>query len=365
MGLITDQKLVVFGGLGRQGASVATELIKRYPNAKISLVTRGAADSEAATKAKKGNPNVSVVTADLDKFETLSPVLEGAYGVFLVTAFWPAGVDGGTGATTPLNAQLERDAALNCFNACKNVKSVKHLVFSTLEDSRLCADFNADKALPADASSYVVPHFDGKGEASIDIINQQSETDLAVDFVYVGCYYGNWFGMKPVPNEDGKSYSLYLPLADKPHYTVDVADVGKIVAPLFERLPEFGATVWPGTSEKSWPIHGVVGSKQSGQEIADTFSEVCLDGAECKYVPLPVEAFIANGVKMGMPELVARDFGHMFGFFQCDTYMAVREKALEEGKDKGLTDFKGWLGHVKHMLYPPVATNGAAANGTQ
>jgi len=182
------------------------------------------------------------------------------------------------------------------------------------------------------------------------ILNEQS--DIAVDFVFVGFYYGNWFGMKPVPDEGGKSYSLYLPIADKPHFMYDVAETGKVVAPLFGRLPTFGTSVVPGGQDKSWPIAGAIAAKCTGEELAAAFSEVCLNGAPVKYVPLPIEDWIKNGIAAGMPEPVVKDFGAMFGLFQTQTYIDIREQALKDCTDKGMTDFKTWLGTVKGMLYP-------------
>jgi len=55
-----------------------------------------------------------------------------------------------------------------------------------------------------------------------------AQTDMMVDFLFVGFYYENWFGMKPNKGEGG-SYALYLPLDGKPHYMVCVSDVGKTV----------------------------------------------------------------------------------------------------------------------------------------
>lgn len=227
---------------------------------------------------------------------------------------------------------------------------MKHLIWSGLDPTYKCADFNMDKALKPLIGGYVVPHFDAKAEVS-DALNAQ--TDMAVDFVFVGFYYDNWFGMKPNKGEDG-NYALYLPLSDNPHYMVDVADTGRVAAPLFKRLPEFGGTSkMVGSGEPSWPIHGVIGDKLTGEEIAQAFSEVCLKGAQCTYVPVPVQGWIESGIKMGMPEPVVTDFGHMFAFFNTSTYISARQDAFETYGDR-LTKFKPWLEKVKGMLFPDV-----------
>ncbi|CAE8625819.1 unnamed protein product [Polarella glacialis] len=99
-GLTKDstETLVIFGGCGRQGLSVAKEACSLYPKCNVKLVSRGAPNSDRAKAAFEkcgGSNQVSVVTADCNEKDTLKPVLEGAYGVFLVTAFWPAEADGG------------------------------------------------------------------------------------------------------------------------------------------------------------------------------------------------------------------------------------------------------------------------------
>ncbi|CAD7976578.1 unnamed protein product [Amoebophrya sp. A25] len=343
---------VIFGGLGRQGESVATQLLKAMPDVTLRLVTRGDVDTDKAKKACEGKPNVSVVQAQLENPETLEKALEDAYGCFLVTAFWPAEVDGGSGATSALDPAFEKKCGLNCLEACKKM-GVKHLVFSTLENTTKCKSFNQDGALKADANGYLVPHFDAKGEVS-ELLNQQQ--DVAVDHVMVGFYYGNWFGMKPTKGEDGK-YALYFPLGGKPHFQVHHEDVGKVVAPLFKRgLPKFGEATWSG--EPSWPVTGCIGNKCSGEELAAAFTKII--GEEVTFVDVPVQGWIQTGISMGMPEIVCTDFGHMFQFYQTEEAIAIRDKALAEYKGEPLTKFEDFLGAVKDMLYPPEKAEEAA-----
>ena len=69
-----------------------------------------------------------------------------------------------------------------------------------------------------------------------------------------------------------------------------------------------------------------------------------------------MEGWIAAGVAQGMPEPVARHFGQMFGFYQCESAIAPRDKAYEEGIKAGnLAKFDDFLAAVKPMLYPPAA----------
>ena len=66
--------------------------------------------------------DVTIATADMDKPETLKDVLQDAYGVFLITAFWPREADGGNGANEPLNPVTEKNAAMNVINIATMLK---------------------------------------------------------------------------------------------------------------------------------------------------------------------------------------------------------------------------------------------------
>ena len=60
---------------------------------------------------------------------------------------------------------------------------------------------------------------------------------------------------------------------------------------------------------------------------------------------------------MGMPEIVAKDFGQMFGYYQCKTYMDNREEALKQAEANKVQKFRAWLEGVKGALYPDAELN--------
>ena len=72
-GLPENGVVVVFGGLGRQGGSVASAIAQEYPTASIRLVTRGDPESERAKAACKGNTTVH--KANMNDPASLKPVL--------------------------------------------------------------------------------------------------------------------------------------------------------------------------------------------------------------------------------------------------------------------------------------------------
>lgn len=363
MPLQSGDVCVVFGGLGRQGASVAKHLLKEVPGVKLQLVTRKLGDDKLA-QAKKDvgdSSDISVVQGDMANKEDCDRLLKGAKGCFLVTSFWPSAVDGGRECSAPMDVNFEKKCLTNVVTACVEQK-VGHLVYSYLEDTSKTAEF-VDMATaqgfkpPAGQEPYIVPHFDVKGEIA-NWLNDPSnlkDSGLLVDLVPVAFYYENYFGMKPTKQEDG-SYAMYLPLGGKPHFAVVSGDVGKTAAPLFKRAPVYGDQMLPGTKDqKSWPITGCVGSMLTGDEIAAAFSEVCLKGAKVVCVDVPVAGWIEAGIKNGFPEVVATDFGQMFGYYQTAVAQELRKKAFEENMSRGdMTEFKAWLEMVKAMLYPEV-----------
>lgn len=82
-----------------------------------------------------------MVQANLNDVDALKAALQGCYGVFLVTAFWPSAADGGRNADEPLSGNNEKQQALNAIEACK-AAGVQHLVYSSLEDTRLVDDWS-------------------------------------------------------------------------------------------------------------------------------------------------------------------------------------------------------------------------------
>ncbi|CAE8627840.1 unnamed protein product [Polarella glacialis] len=179
-----------------------------------------------------------------------------------------------------------------------------------------------------------------------------AQEDMPIDFTFMPFYYQNFFGMKPQKGKDGE-YALYLPLAGKPSHMVSVDDCGIVIAPLFGRLPTMTKKTVPWSSEKGWPVLAPIASMLTADEIAEAFSEVCLKGAKVIAIEPPVDGWVQAGIAQGTPELVAKDFGNMFGFFQTDSYCNSRGEAFLECKGK-MTDFKAWLETVKAALYPEV-----------
>jgi uncharacterized protein YbjT (DUF2867 family) len=85
----TDERtILVTGATGKQGGTVARQLIDR--GFKVRALTRDPGKESARALTELG---AEVVRGDLDAPETLRPALEGAYGVFSVQNFWETGYE--------------------------------------------------------------------------------------------------------------------------------------------------------------------------------------------------------------------------------------------------------------------------------
>jgi len=117
--------VTVFGATGMQGTSVVKGLLadkrKRYT---VRATTRHP-DSDKAKAVKALDPErVTLVRADFDDVASCADAVKGADGAFLVTDFY-----GGAG----MDPDVEEQHARNVIDACEESKTVRHLVFSTLE----------------------------------------------------------------------------------------------------------------------------------------------------------------------------------------------------------------------------------------
>ena len=176
--------ITVFGATGAQGGGLARAILadpqQRF---RVRAVTRKP-DSPAARARRIG---ADIVVADLDDAVSVRRAMEGAHGAFCVTNFWEHFSPEKELAQAHTMAQAALDAG------------VKHVVWSTLEDTR---EFVAPGSrMPVLMGKYNVPHFDAKGEANRAFIDAEVPTTL----LYTSFYWDNLihFGMQPQRGADG------------------------------------------------------------------------------------------------------------------------------------------------------------------
>lgn len=166
--------IAVMGATGAQGGSV----VKAFnalgnDNFQLRAITR----NPESEKAKAIEPLVNeVVKADGDDEESMVKAFEGCYGAFIVSNFWQ-----------DMDAKHEKETLLTCCAAAKKA-GLKHVVLSTLEDTRetIDASDNKDTWKVLNDEGMYVPHFDAKGEAT------PAYDELPVTKLYTCAYMENF-----------------------------------------------------------------------------------------------------------------------------------------------------------------------------
>ena len=185
---MADKKIIaVFGATGAQGGGLANAILDD-PDAEYTLraLTRNPSSDAAQALAARG---AEVVRADLDDEDSVRKALDGAYGAFVVTAFWEYN-----------SAEREQAQARVAANAAK-AAGLRHVIWSTLPDTRKHMPLDDDQ-VPTLLGKYKVPHFDGKGEAD----HIFTELRLPTTFLLTSFYWENFihFGMGPKKGANGK-----------------------------------------------------------------------------------------------------------------------------------------------------------------
>jgi uncharacterized protein YbjT (DUF2867 family) len=216
--------IAVVGATGVQGGGLARAILAD-PSSGFSVraITRDPGKDNAKALAAKG---AEVVSANLDDVESLKKAFAGAHGVFGVTNFWEH-----------FSAEREKAQAKNIAEAAK-AAGVKHVVWSTLEDTRqfMSAD---DKRMPILQEKYRVPHFDAKAEANA-FFGGLPATMLNTSFYWDNLYM---FGLAPKKGDDGQ-YAWAFPMGNAKLAGIAGEDIGKCALGIFKAGDQYiGKTV--------------------------------------------------------------------------------------------------------------------------
>ncbi|MFD3455002.1 NmrA/HSCARG family protein [Streptomyces sp. NPDC058691] len=312
---MSEKKIIaVVGATGAQGGGLANAILTD-PEGRFALraITRSADSDKARALADRG---AEVVVADLGDEDGLRKAFAGAHGAYVVTNYWE-----GMSATTEL-AQ-----AHNAARAAKEA-GVRHVVWSTLEDTRLQLPVT-DARVPVLEESYTVPHFDAKAEAD------RFFTELGVPTTFLRTtFYWEAFlqGFAPSRDEAG-SLVLTLPMGDSPLAGIAAEDIGRVALAIFARGEEFiGATV------------SIAGEHLTGEQLASAFAE--LYGEPVVYRPLTHDQFRALGIP------AAAEIGNMFQYYAeaADAFTGARDLDRVRDLHPGLQTFRDWLSAHKDAL---------------
>ena len=303
---MTEKKIIaVVGATGAQGGGLVRAILAD-PNGGFAAraITRDANSDKAKALAAAG---AEVVAATLEDPDSLRRAFEGAYGAYCVTFFWVHYSPEKEVADAQAMAAAARDA------------HVKHIIWSTLEDTRRWVPLSDDR-MPTLGGKYKVPHFDGKGEADAAFAG------LPTTYLLTSFYWDNFihFGMGPARGADGK-LAITMPLGDAKMPSIAADDIGHAAYGIFKRPELIGKRV------------GIAGEHVSGADMAAAFSKAL--GEEVRYNA------IGPSVYRGFGFPGAEDLGNMFQFkrdFESD-FRAPRSVEKTRELHPQLQDFATWL----------------------
>ena len=299
--------ITVFGATGAQGGGLARAILtdpqQRF---RVRAVTRKPDSPAARALAEIG---ADIVVADLDDAASVRRAMEGAYGAFCITNFWEHFSPDKELAQANTMAQAALDAR------------VKHVVWSTLEDTR---EFVAPGSrMPVLMGKYNVPHFDAKGEANRAFIDRGVPTTL----LYTSFYWDNLvhFGMQPQRGSEG-GLNFVLPMGDAKMPGIAAADIGACAFGIFVRGDELiGKSI------------GIAGEHLSGAQMAEQLARAL--GEPVRHVALSPKEYAA----LGFPG--ADDLANMFQFkteFE-DMFCSARRVECSRELNPQLQSFAQWL----------------------
>jgi uncharacterized protein YbjT (DUF2867 family) len=310
--------IAVVGATGAQGNGLVRAILNDTTGGfKVRAITRNANSDKAKELSALG---AEVVEADVDDKASLKKAFEGAYGAFCITFFWEH-----------MSPEKEKEHARNLAEASKEA-GVKHVIWSTLEDTRKWVPLDDDR-MPTLQGKYKVPHLDAKGESNAYFEN----SGVPYTLLNTSFYWDNFvhFGMGPQKGPDGK-LAITLPMGDKKLPGIAAEDIGKCAYGIFKAGEQYqGKTV------------GIAGEHLTGQQMADTFSKVF--GTEIGYNAVPPSVYRS----FGFPG--ADDLGNMFQFkadFE-DYFCGARDLNFSRQINPDLLSFDKWLEKNKEKLEIP------------
>jgi citrate synthase len=222
---MSDKKIIaVVGSTGAQGGGLVQAILADSNGGFAArAITRDPSKDKAKALAAQG---AEVVSADLDDVKSLEKAFAGAYAVYGVTNFWEH-----------FSGEKETAQAKNIADAAR-AAGVKHVIWSTLEDTRILMTAD-DKRMPMLQKKYRVPHFDAKAEANA------SFAGLPVTFLVTSFYWDNLysFGLAPKKGADGQ-YEWAFPMGNSKLAGMAAEDIGKVAYGIFKAGQQyFGKTV--------------------------------------------------------------------------------------------------------------------------
>ena len=313
--MANNKIIAVLGATGAQGGGLVRAILKDKTGGFSPRALTRDINSEKAGALKAAGAEVAPV--DIDNFESLKRAFTGAYAVYAVTFFWDH-----------FSVDRELSQAKMIAKAAKET-GVKHIIWSTLEDTRKWIPLDDDR-MPTLLGKYKVPHFDGKGESNKFF----TDLGLPVTLLQTSFYWDNFihFGMGPKKISEN-TYALTIPMGDKKLPGIAAEDIGKCAYGIFKKGDEFiGRTV------------SIAGGHPTGKQMAEAMGKAL--GKNIVYNAVPFDTFRG----FGFPG--SDDLGNMFQFkhdFE-EYFCGVRDVDFSGSINPELKSFEGWLNENKERI---------------
>jgi len=313
---MSQKKIIaVVGATGAQGGGLVRAILND-PDGGFAAraITRDANSPKAKALADLG---AEVVEADVDNKGSLSKAFNGAYGAFCVTFFWEH-----------FSPDKEHANATAMATAAKE-QNLKHVVWSTLEDTRKWVPLDDDR-MPTLMEKYKVPHFDSKGQSD----KVFTDAGVPTTFLLTSFYWENFifFGMGPQKDNDGK-YAITMPMGDKKLPGIAAEDIGRCAYGVLKSGDKYiGKTI------------GISSDQLTGSQMATSMSKAL--GEDVAYNDVPPEMYRS----FGFPG--AEDLGNMFQFkrdFEAE-FCGARNIESTRSLNPSLQSFDSWLKENKDRI---------------
>lgn len=307
--------IVVVGATGAQGGGLVRAILNdKNKEFQVRAITRNT-DSDKAKELS--NLGAEIVSADIDDKNSLIKAFKGSYGVYCVTFFWEH-----------FSPDKEKAQAKAMAEAAAEV-GVKHVIWSTLEDTRKWIPLDDDR-MPTLMSKYKTPHLDIKGESNVFF----EDSGVPYTLLHTSFYWENfiYFGMGPQKGQDGK-VGITLPMGDKKLPGIAAHDIGKCALGIFKAGKKYQGK-----------FVGISGGNLTGQQMATGFSKLL--ESEITYNEVPPSVYRG----FGFPG--AEDLGNMFQFNRDfeEYYCGARDVGFTKILNPELLSFEEWLKENKEKI---------------
>jgi uncharacterized protein YbjT (DUF2867 family) len=318
--LATTKVIAIVGATGNQGGSLVNAILDQGEMAGFSI--RALVHNVQSEKAQQlRERGVEVIYCDINDEDSIVKAIEGAYGFFCVSYFWPA-----------MNPDHELRQIKNMANAAKRV-DIKHVVWSTFEDSRRRLPVMTSLAMPSlgEGARFKVPQCDSKGEGDTFFKNAAVPTT----FMMTSFFWENFLSQNFCPKKTGEDkYVLAFPMeGNKRLPGIAVEDIGRCALDIFQRPDEYvGKHV--GIASEVLTLREITAKIAYALGRVIDYEQIGFD--DYRKLPFP-----------GAVEL-----GNMFQFFNdCEEdLVAVRSVQLSRKLNPKLLSFSEWLDKNKEAL---------------